>query len=185
MRVLPLFAALFVIACPARTQTTGVCGANDLLVNGAIPGSTSCVPSGPWGSTPITLSVDASPAAVATIFVISTCPCIPCSLPRLASPSSCPQPIPFTACGSTTNQSFDVFCGPGCVCLFVIAPNLPAPACPSGRPKTTAVLPIGPIPTSIPPGFVASVQAGVIEVPAICASPSWGVVKTQAYDIFK
>ncbi|MCI0587741.1 MAG: hypothetical protein L0323_12945 [Planctomycetes bacterium] len=185
MRLLPFFAALAALASPSTSQTTGVCGANDLLVNGAVPGSTSCVPSGPWGSTPITLSVDGSPAAVATIFVISTCPCFAGALCRLASPTTCPGVIPFTACGATTNQSLDVICGAGCVCLFLIAPNLAAPACPTGVGRTTATLPLGPIPPSVPPGFVVSVQAAVFEVPPLCASPTWGVVKTQAYDIFK
>jgi len=185
VRAISVLAALAALVSPALAQTTGVCGANDLLVNGALPGSTSCVPSGPWGSTPITLSVDGSPAAVATIFVLSTCPCSAGASCRLPSPTTCPGFIPFTACGSTTNQSLDILCVPGCVCFFLAAPNLAAPACPTGVGRTTATLPLGPIPASIASGFVVSVQAAVLETPPLCASPTWGLVKTQAYDIFK
>ncbi|HKB16566.1 MAG TPA: hypothetical protein VKF62_10900, partial [Planctomycetota bacterium] len=163
MRLLIGLALSAALASPASAQTTGVCGANDLLVNGALPGSTSCVPSGPWGSLPITLSVDGSPAAVATLFVISTCPCSAGASCRLPSPTTCPGFIPFTACGATTNQSLDILCVPGCVCLFLAAPNLAAPACPTGVGRTTATLPLGPIPTSIASGFVVSVQAAVLE----------------------
>jgi hypothetical protein len=128
------------------------------------------------------------PTAIGTLFAINLCGCVPCVLGKTPAPPPplCFGPIPFTACGLTTNQSLDILpgaCQPPGLTFFVPATG-GGIVCPSGLPPaTSSILPLG----VLPPGFVLSTQAFIFDFS--CFSPAWilsispaiGILKTQAY----
>lgn len=176
------------LASTASAQVTGVCGVNDLTISGFGSGSTSCTPTPPMGGAPVTLTATAGPTAFMTIFVIDFCPCVPCTV-ALPPALVCVKPIPFSACGGTTNQSLDIplFTCPVAPPLLFAVPNVPGgPPCADGTaPATSATLPLGPIPAGLPAGFVASTQALILD--PVCSTIFFGnhALLTQAYDIIK
>jgi hypothetical protein len=151
MRIQDLLLAITATTALALGQTTGVTGINDYTINGsACSGSPSCTSC--CFSTPVTLNCNVATApGNAAIFFWSFCPC---TAGFICGPvNSCVPAIPSTACGSTTNQSFDVLLG--CVNFTVIAfsntagianltlniPNLgPAPPCSIGPLATQVVV---------------------------------------------
>jgi hypothetical protein len=177
-RLLALVLSLGAVTAPAAAQTTGVPFINDYTVAGVASGSTSCtpVPIPGGGVVPFTVTASAPGLPVFLFATISTTPgvaclCKPCTIP--ASPSPCA--IPFTTCGfggALSNQSVDLpLTVPFCLLL-----TIPGVTVPSG---TGGVFTTSPL---LPPGLVFSTQAIVVD-PG-CASASFGVVITQAYDVF-
>lgn len=186
LRIQATLAAFVLAASCVVGQTTGVPLANDFTVTcvgcgttpslcwppgatpglGGISGSTSCNPlffdlSG--GGT-FTLAVTCVPGGQVTIFT-DPCPCTPCFAPL--GPTC--LPIPFTACGASTNQSVDLdFTCP----LSVLV---------SGFTNTAGVFTVTFTIPPLPPFTCLrlSSQAVVFPGPA-CAGP---FVLTQAYDI--
>lgn len=189
MKFLCVLCALILWATPADAQTTGVCGTNELLVNGVLPGGTSCI--GPVPLPPGSVfTVEGTSTALVAIYEFSFCPCAPCIFgpgfggraPLL--PASC-LPVPFTACGGATNQSIDIDAfSAACAPFNIVLPMFTATTCAAGGlPNTVSVL--GPI-AGLPPGIPLSVQAFIIDTD--CFSPDWkysfgGIVKTQAYEL--
>jgi hypothetical protein len=101
------FAALATMAL-GLAQTTGVPGINDYTINGVGSGSTSCTTQ--CFNTPVNLSLDVSTApGNFVIYVWSFCPCFGGFV--CGGPNACLPAIPFSACGSTTNQSLDLQLG--------------------------------------------------------------------------
>ncbi len=171
---------LGVLSAPAAAQTTGTPFINDYTVGGIASGSTSCtpVPIPGGGLVPFTVTATAPGLPVFIFASISAvpgavCACTPCTIPALPSPC----PIPFTACGIAgvlSNQSVDLPIGlPFCTLLTVAGVTVPSPAGLGG--VFTAPLPL-------PPGLMFSTQAVIVD--PFCATPSFGVVITQAYDVF-
>lgn len=142
-RLLPTFA----LAAASIAQTTGVPGINDLEVNGFGSGATSCATTCfPNGN--VTLNYTANVPAGAFVIVLFTfCPCATCQLP--GPTNSCLPAIPNTACGFTTNQSFDLDLNAACGPLLalpmavnsagVMGLSMPIPGF-TGLPCTNAVL---------------------------------------------
>jgi hypothetical protein len=104
-------AASVLLTTAALAQTTGVAGINDFTINGSTPGSASCT--NMCFPTPVNLNLDVSTVnGNFVIYLFSFCPCVPCVWPW--GTNSCSPSIPMTACGSTTNQSFDLLLAATC-----------------------------------------------------------------------
>lgn len=160
------------LASRADAQTTGVPCINDYTIVdpaglGGVSGSTSCTPLAFPGGGPVTLSISGSSTAVLCLVLVKGTPCSPGTL--CLPPSFCP--IPFSACGGTTNLSYDLTLPvptPAFVC-----PMVPVP----GAPCTTCIIPV-----PLPPSITFSTQAVILDF--TCGPPSFfHVLPTQAYDV--
>ena len=178
--VLAIGLALGALSAPSGAQTTGVPFINDYTVAGVAPGSTSCTPVPIPGGGPVPFTVTATAPGL-PVFIFASisavpgvvCPCTPCTVPAFLSPC----PIPFTACpfgGALSNQSLDLPLGMSfCALLSVGGVTLPDP---------TGIGGVFTAPIPLPPGIMFSTQAIILD-PG-CATPTFGVVFTQAYDVF-
>ncbi len=172
--------ALGLLSVPAAAQTTGVPFINDYTVGGVGSGSTSCtsVPI-PGGGLAVPFTVTASAPGLPVFIFASVslvpgavCLCVPCTLG--VAPSPCPIPT-FTACPATTNQSIDLVLGtPSCALLMMPGVTGLDPAGGPGGVFTATI--------ALPPFVSFSTQAVVVD--PLCATPAFGVVFTQAYDVF-
>ena len=179
MRFLVLL-GLALASAPAAAQTTGVPFINDYTVGGVASGSTSCTPvSIPGGGLAVPFTVTASAPGLPVFLFASVslvpgavCLCVPCTLG--VAPSPCPIPT-FSACPAPTNQSIDLVLGAP-FCALLTRPGVTGPD-PAGGPGGvfTALIPL-------PPSLIFSTQAIVVD--PLCATPAFGVVFTQAYDVF-
>ena len=100
-------AACFTAAL-ALAQVTGVPGINDYTIAPGCSGAQSCTSC--CFTTPVALTCNVSTAPGNAVFLFfSFCPCTTCFMP--GPPNLCVPGIPSTACGSTTNQAFEVVLG--------------------------------------------------------------------------
>jgi hypothetical protein len=108
MRLPSLALGVFFTAAVTSAQVTGVPGMNHYTIAPGCSGTQSCVSC--CFLTPVTLTCNDSTApARAVIFYFSFCPCTTCFM---AGPvNACVPTIASTACGSTTNQAFEVLLG--------------------------------------------------------------------------
>ncbi|MBL8735016.1 MAG: hypothetical protein JNL12_01185 [Planctomycetes bacterium] len=167
--------SLLLTAGAAVAQTTGVPGMNDLTVNWAGSGSTSCTSMCfPGGNVTLNLDVSAPPGATAFL-LLSFCPCTTCSLPGPAN--GCFPTIPATACGGS-NQSLDLDMSPPCGIVAVV----PVAVNSAGTLGTQVPIP----PLAGPPCTTAlAIQAVVIDPcgAGVFAMPG-PFVLTQAYTLW-
>lgn len=173
MRALRLVLASLAIAALGRAQTTGVPGINDYTINSpTCSGSPSCQTC--CFATPVTLScnVSTAPGNVAVI-VWSFCPCSAGFM--CGGTNACVPAIPTTACGNTTNTSYDLILG--CVSsTFVVVAN--------GSGNATLSLPIPSIGPAPPCSVTLSSQAVVIDPCGLGVALFPGpFVTTQAYSV--
>jgi len=167
--------AFLLTAGAAMAQTTGVPGINDLTVNWAGSGTTSCTSMCfPNGNVALNFDVSAPVGAVA-VLLFSFCPCTTCSLPGPAN--TCLPTIPATACGGS-NQSLDLDMSPPCG----ITVSIPVTVNSAGTLGTTVnIPPIAGIPCTTP----LAVQAVVIDP---CGAGLFAVpgpfVMTQSYTLW-
>ncbi len=174
----PFLASLLLTAAPLLAQTTGVAGINDYTVNGSTPGSTSCASlCFPNGNLPLTFAVNTVPGNPVLV-VVTDCPCRGCITPwfnNTCSPAIPPASFPLCA---GTNQSLDLFLGPGCNVIFLAWMTANA----AGQASMTVNVP----PFTTPPcSQVFATQAIVIDA---CGTggPTTGpgpFVITQAYTL--
>lgn len=172
MNPLRIVLASLASAALGFAQTTGVIGINDYTINSAGSGTTSCTTQ--CYNTPVALNLNVSTApGNFVIFVWSFCPCFGGFV--CGGANACLPAIPFTACGSTTNQSLDLQLGCATVLLGTFVANA------AGNASTLL-----PIPTlSLPPcSFPMSTQALILDLCGaglpILPGP-W--VLTQSYDV--
>jgi len=108
MRALRTSLVSLTLAVPVLAQTAGVVGINDYTINSLGSLSTSCTTQ--CYATPINLGLNVSTApGNFVMFLWSFCPCFGGFV--CGAPNPCLPSIPFTACGSTTNQSLDLQLG--------------------------------------------------------------------------
>ncbi len=172
MNALRIAFASLATAALGFAQTTGVVGINDYTINSAGSGSTSCTTQCYNTSVTLNLNVSTAPGNF-VIFAWSFCPCSAGFV--CGGPNACLPAIPFTACGSTTNQSLDLQLG--CVVMFFG----PVAANTAGN----ASLPLS-IPTlSLPPcSFPLATQAVIIDLCGVGLSILPGpFVLSQSYDV--
>ncbi len=172
MRALALAGAmLLLLALPSRAQTTGAFCANDYTINGLVPGSTSCPPPLVFPGGPSRFTVITRNPGVPVILLVSlVTPCCPGLI--CLPPSGCP--IPFTACGGTTNQSLD------------ICPNLLQFPCGVTVPDPATGCGICNVVIAIPPGINFTTQAVILDpAPPLgrCGVPGFDFLLTQAYEV--
>jgi hypothetical protein len=164
---------LAAIAVPALAQTTGVVGINDYTINGVGSGSTSCT--AVCHATPVNLSLDVSTAPNnIVVYVLSFCPCFGGFV--CGGPNPCLPAIPFSACGATSNQSFDLQLGCVTQILGIAVANT------AGNANLPLPLPfVGPAPAcSIP----TATQAIILDVCGVGLPFLPGpFVLSQSYDL--
>src|SRR5687768_16435950 len=95
-------------AALAVAQTTGVNGINNYTIAPGCSGTQSCTSCCFTTPVPLVCTVSTAPGR-AVIFYFSFCPCLTCFMPGPANP--CVPTIPATACGSSTNQAFEIVLG--------------------------------------------------------------------------
>jgi len=152
IRFLRAAVAAVVLACASVAQTSGVPGINDYTLAGSTGpgcfGSPSCITCCYPTPTVVTGTVSTGPGR-AVFFIWSFCPCTPGFI--CGPTNACAPPIPLTACGSATNQSFDILLG--CVtstnlvlsnsagqAQFTLTLPTLGPACASATLSTQAVI---------------------------------------------
>lgn len=170
-----VLSSLLLSAALATAQTTGVPGINDYTINGsACSGSPSCTTC--CFATPASLNCSVSTAPGNFVIIVwSFCPCSAGFV--CGPPNACLPPIPLSACGSTSNQSFDMMLG----CVMT---TFWASANTAGVASFTLNIPnLGPAaPCSIGP---LSTQALVLDTCGLGTPLFPGpFVLTQAYDVF-
>lgn len=157
-------------AAPVDAQTTGVTCINDYTILtasglGGGSGTTSCTPLALTGGGPTTITVSGSSTAFFCLIFAKGTPCAPGTL--CLPPSICP--LPFTACTSSTNLSYDLT-------LPVPAPTFTCPMVPVlGTVCTECVITF-----NLPPSINFSTQAVLID--PVCGS-ILQLLPTQAYDV--
>jgi hypothetical protein len=172
MRLSTFAVAVLFTAVASTAQVTGVPGMNNYTIAPGCSGPQSCTSC--CFLTPVTLTCNVSTApARAVIFYFSFCPCTTCFM---AGPvNSCVPAIPSTACGSTTNQAFEVLLGCVSSSSLVLA-NTAGVA--------TFSLPVPPLGPAAPCSINLATQAVVIDPCGAGLNAAPGpFVFTQAYSL--
>jgi len=162
----------FFTAALAVAQTTGVNGINNYTIAPGCSGAMSCTSCCFVTPVPLVCNVSTAPGN-AVIFYYSFCPCSTCFIP--GPTNLCVPGIPSTACGSTTNQAFEIVLGCVSSTVFTIANS-------AGIATFTLNVPfLGPAP---PCSINLSTQAIIIDPCGMGVSGTPGpFVLSQAYSL--
>jgi hypothetical protein len=164
--------ALFFTASLSIAQVTGVNGINNYTIAPGCSGPQSCTSCCFVSPINLTCNVSTGPGR-AVFFYFSFCPCLTCFSPGPLN--ACVPAIPASACGSTTNQAFEIVLGCVSSSNLVLANS-------AGQASFTLVVPpLGPAP---PCSINLATQAIIIDPCGAGLNTLPGpFVFTQAYDL--